>query len=206
MSLRGTLRVEAPPPPSAEALIRIADCNRPDLAAYRLGVGRAVAEVELAKAERFEDVFLLVTPLTYTNYAPVGEHNASSWSVGGVVSIPLFNKNQGNIAKARTNVAQSRAELASLERRVASDVRRARNEYEVTGAAIAKLERDVLPKSRRLRDETARLFGRGAEDTVAFLNAQRDYNEVIRQYRADLTRHRRAMLRLNTAVGMRILP
>ena len=32
------------------------------------------------------------------------------------------------------------------------------------------------------------------------------YNEVVRQYRDALVRHRRSMLDLNTAVGARVLP
>ena len=50
------------------------------------------------------------------------------------------------------------------------------------------------------------LYTQGQENIVTYLNAQRDYNEVVRQYRDTLIRHRRSMLRLNTAVGQRILP
>ena len=37
-----------------------------------------------------------------------------------------------------------------------------------------------------------------------YLEAQQDFNDVVRQYRDALIRHRRAMLDLNTAVGERI--
>ena len=39
-----------------------------------------------------------------------------------------------------------------------------------------------------------------------FSESQRDYNETIRDYRDALVRHRRAVLDLNTAVGVRLLP
>ena len=39
-----------------------------------------------------------------------------------------------------------------------------------------------------------------------YLDAQQDFNEVVRQYRDALVRHRRAILDLNTAVGERVLP
>jgi cobalt-zinc-cadmium efflux system outer membrane protein len=39
---------------------------------------------------------------------------------------------------------------------------------------------------------------------VDYLNAQRDYNDVARQYLEALARQRRAVLRLNTAVGCRL--
>jgi cobalt-zinc-cadmium efflux system outer membrane protein len=40
----------------------------------------------------------------------------------------------------------------------------------------------------------------------AYVNARRDYNETVSHYRDTLIRHRRSMLRLNTAVGLRVLP
>ena len=43
-------------------------------------------------------------------------------------------------------------------------------------------------------------------DELAFLTAERDYDQIVRQYRDALVRHRLAMLRLNTAVGSRIMP
>jgi cobalt-zinc-cadmium efflux system outer membrane protein len=46
----------------------------------------------------------------------------------------------------------------------------------------------------------------GEEDVNAYYSAERDYNEIVRQYRDALLRHRRSMLRLNTSVGQRILP
>lgn len=43
-------------------------------------------------------------------------------------------------------------------------------------------------------------------DIVDFLNAQGEYNDLVRQYRDTLVRHRRSMLDLNTALGYRLLP
>ena len=60
----GTLHDLAHPPPPTEELVRLALCNRPDLAAYRLGVWSATANVELQRRERFPDVFAASIPLT----------------------------------------------------------------------------------------------------------------------------------------------
>ena len=97
LAVRGTIRDAGPPPPSVDDLAKLAVCNRPDVVAYRRGVKRAMADVQLARRERFEDVFLFYTPYAFQNYAYQGLQSATSWSVGGLVSIPLFNRNQGNI-------------------------------------------------------------------------------------------------------------
>jgi len=41
---------------------------------------------------------------------------------------------------------------------------------------------------------------------MAYLDAQREYNEFVRQYRDTLIRRRRAILKLNTVVGQRLFP
>jgi cobalt-zinc-cadmium efflux system outer membrane protein len=206
LDVRGSARDEAAPPPPEEDLIRLALCVRPDVVAYRLGIQRARSDVRLARKERFEDVFLLYTPYQFTNYAHEGQKSATGWSVGVLVSLPLLNRNQGNIARAERSELQSRIELGGLERQVVGEVQRACQEYRTTRSAVQKLERSILPRARRLRDEKFRLYSEGQEDITAYYNAERDFNEIVRQYRDALIRHRRSMLRLNTAVGQRVLP
>ena len=206
LEIRGSIRDEAAPPPPPDDLGRLALCVRPDVVSYRLGVRRAQEDVRLQQAERFPDVFVLYTPYGFRNNAPVDEKSATSWSIGALVSIPILNRNQGNIRRAEHNVVQTQIELSGLEKQVLSDVERAYLEYASTHAAVQRLERGILPRARRLRDRKFALYTQGQEDIVTYLNAQRDYNEVVRQYRDTLIRHRRSMLRLNTAVGQRILP
>jgi cobalt-zinc-cadmium efflux system outer membrane protein len=206
LELRGTLRDLAPPLPPLAELRALALSNRPDVIAFRLGVVRAEADVRLARANRLSDVFLLCQPFTYQNNAPYGTGSATSWALGLTVPLPIFNRNQGNIQRATINVSQTQIELAALERQVISDVEVALNEYEVTRAAVRRLETELIPTARKVRDDTYRLFMGGEVENLEYLNAQRDYNEVVRQYRDYLARHRRSMLDLNTALGIRLLP
>ena len=206
LEVRGSLRDDLAPPPPPEELAKLALCVRPDIVSYRLGIRRAQADVTLQRAERFPDVFVLYTPYGFRNNAPVDEKSATSWSVGALVSIPLFNRNQGNIRRAEHTVMQTQIELTSLERQALSEVERASLDYASTRSAAERLERGILPRARRLRDQKYTLYTQGQENIVSYLNAQRDYNEVVRQYRDALIRHRRSMLRLNTAVGQRVLP
>lgn len=206
LAIRGTIRDLVPPPPPVDDLVRLAVCNRPDVVAYRRGVQRASADVRLAQRERFEDVFLFYTPYGFQNNAYLGLQSTTSWSLGGLVSIPLFNRNQGNIARAKEGVVQARIELSGVERQAASEVRRAALDYETTGRAVRRFEADILARARRQRDETHRLFTEGERTVSDDFNADRDYNDTVRQYYDSLIRHRRSMIRLNTAVGQRILP
>jgi cobalt-zinc-cadmium efflux system outer membrane protein len=205
IELRATLRDKAPQP-SRDEMRTMALANRPDLMAYRLGIARAQSDVRLAQAERYSDVFLLYSPWELRNNTPTGSQNATSWSVAAFGSVPLFNKNQGNIRRAQINVNQTQTELEALERHVIAEVDRVYAEYVASRDAVDRIEHGILPRSRHVRDITAHLVRAGQASAVDYLGAQRDYNEVVRQYRDALIRHRRSMLKLNTAVARRIVP
>jgi outer membrane protein, heavy metal efflux system len=206
LRIRGTIHETSPPPPPVDELIRIALDYRPDVAAFRLGIARAEAEVKLARANRMSDVFLVYQPYTFQNNSPFLRESATSWALGATVPLPLFNRNQGNIERAKINVTQTAVELAEREQLAANDVRQAERQYVLTRKALDRIDAKLLPAARRARDDAYRLYMRGEEEAIVYLNAQREYNEAARQYRDMLVRHRRSMLQINTAVGLRILP
>lgn len=207
IDLRGTIRDLAPPPPPTAELVRLALSQRPDVIANRLGVRSAMANVDVQRRERFPDVFALYTPYAFdANNGDPGAKGATSWGAGIFATVPLFNRNQGNIRRAERNVHQTQLEVSGLERQVVAEVDGAALEYDSSRAAVERFERTILPRAKRLRDDKYRLYSSGEEGLITYLNAQRDYNESIRQYRDILIRHRRSMLSLNTAVGQRILP
>ena len=203
---QGALRTEFPPPPTAEDLSALALRCRPDLRAARLGIDRAGAEVALQRANRFDDVFLFYDPITIQDNSPYGKESASSWAVGLTFALPIFNRNQGNIARAESNMNQTRLELASLERRVAAEVRLAEREYRRSREALEQLERDVVPRAVALATRKMAEFTAGQIDADDLQDHLDTAGDVVQSVRDALLRHRRAMLDLNTAVGLRILP
>ena len=206
LELRGAIRDTSPPPPPRDDLVGMALGSRPDLAAFRLGVQRAQADVRLLRKERISDVFLLYSPYEFRNNAPTGGQNATSWSIGAMGTIPLYNRNQGEIRRATLNVAQTRTAMAAIERQIMLEVDRAELEYRASRYAVERIERDILPRSHAVRDAAYRRFSTGEQSIVDYLNAQKQHNEVIRQFRDAALRHRRSMLHLNTVVGQRVLP
>jgi cobalt-zinc-cadmium efflux system outer membrane protein len=199
LETRGSIHDRLPPPPPVDELIRMALVVRPDLAAFRLGIARAQADVRLAERNRFQDVYLLYQPYTF-------EGGVRSWALGATVPLPVYNRNQGNIERAKINVSQVNTELSAQEQRVIAEVRKADREYSLTRTIVARIERELLPDALRVRDTVYRQFTLGEVDAIAYLNAQKAYNDVVRQYRDTVVRHRRSMLRLNSVVGQRLLP
>jgi cobalt-zinc-cadmium efflux system outer membrane protein len=204
--IRDQLRDDRALPRAEDELIQIAMQSRPDLAAFRLGLRRAESEVVLAKRERLSDFYLLYQPYTLQDNRPFGLKSPLSWALGITAPMPIYNRNQGNIERAKLNVSQTQVELAALERQIADEVAEAVREFQLSLDAFLEIEREVLPASRRVRDAALRRFQGGQTSVIEFLEAQKDFNQRVRDYRDALVRHRRAMLDLNTAVGERLLP
>jgi len=204
--IRGRLRSQRLQIPPIEELVARAQACRPDLVAFRLGVERARSEVRLARANRMEDAFLLYQPFTAQEGLDPGDRASYSWAMGVTLPLPVFNRNQGNIARAEHTVLQTRSQLANLERQVMLEVQRAEAAYDVTLATLERIEEEILPAARENLELALRGAEPGAAGTISKIEAQRAYGEISRQYLEALVRHRRSMFQLNTAVGERVLP
>ena len=202
----GPIHDTAPLPPCVDDLVRLALRIRPDLAAYRLNLNRAQAQVDRTRAERMEDVILFYTPYQIQDFPGQTAQAALGWEAGSLIVLPVFDRKQGDIARANIEVRQTQTEVQGAEQQVINEVRQAATDYAVSRQSVERYERDILPGSRSVRAEKQRLFTSGREGIDVWLAARKDYNDVVRQYREVLLRHRRAMLKLNTVVGQRLLP
>jgi cobalt-zinc-cadmium efflux system outer membrane protein len=206
LEVRGSMRLETPEVPPIDQLISLAQSHRPDLAAQRLGIERARSELSHECSERFSDAYLLYTPFAYRDNSQTGEQNSTSWGAGLFVSAPLFNRNQGNIRRAKLNIGQSQNEAEALQREVLAQVREADRELRNSAEDLRRLEQVTLPAVRRKRDKARARLQSGRISADAFLAVQRDTTSLVRYYRDTLARHRRNSLKLNTTVGLRLLP
>jgi cobalt-zinc-cadmium efflux system outer membrane protein len=206
LELRGSISDTAPLPPPVGDLRRIALESRPDVISYRLGVTRAEADVRLARANRYSDVFVLWQPYTWQDNTPYGLKSQVSWSLGLTVPLPIFNRNQGGIQRAILNVDQTKTELADLERQALIDVEKAALEYKVTRQEVEDLRDQVIPAAIQVREDARKLYLAREKSAGDLISAQLEFNQIAKQYLDTAIRHRRSMLGINTAIGRRILP
>jgi outer membrane protein, heavy metal efflux system len=206
LEVRGSLADTAPPPPPLAELVQLAQDSRPDVASYRLGIQAALANVKLQRANRFSDAYLLYQPYTFQNNAPYGKQSGTSWAIGITVPLPLYNRNQGNIDRARIAVTQTQQQLALIERRLVTEVQQALGEYAASGRIVNHIRDRVLPGLKRAYEDRQELFREGEINKFVYLDAQRKYNDTVKAYLDSEARHRRSMLDLNTVVAQRIMP
>ena len=133
----------------------------------------------------------------YQNNAPFGKQSGTSWALGITVPLPIYNRNQGNIERARINVDQSQI---AVERTWSggsiTEVQQAVNEYAVSGQIVRRHPRPGHARARsELRDDQLRALSRkGSRRKFVFLDAQRKYNDTVKAYLDAAVRHRRSML------------
>jgi outer membrane protein, heavy metal efflux system len=181
-----------------EDLQQMALQNRPDFRAAQQGVTAAKSQYELAKAVGKVDV-------TGTfDYDHVSDTNTGSFF--GSFQIPIFNRNQGEIA--RTNYAINQAqelELAASDQ-VLSDVLTAYEGVRDNDQVVSLYLGGYLNVAQQSRDITEYSYKRGAASLLDFLDAERSYRATQLGYRQSLGSYLSAVEQLREAVGTRNLP
>ncbi|HEY6251989.1 MAG TPA: TolC family protein [Candidatus Angelobacter sp.] len=172
--------------------------QRPDLRAARLGVTAAQSQINLAKANGKQD---LNVTANYTHLS-----GTSSGSFFFSIPLPVFNRNQGEIARSRLVLTQADFSAKAAEETVLTDVR---NAYEAVkdNEEIANLYRSgYLDQAKESRDITEFSYRQGAATLLDFLDAERSYRATELAYRQVLASGMLALEQLRQTVGVRALP
>ena len=171
---------------------------RPDLQAANQAVVAAQSRYMLAKANGKRD-------LTFTSgYSHVGYAHDASFSVN--MEIPLFDRNQGEIARTHAAITQTEEDKTATQQAVMTDVATA---YEAvkTGEGILKLyQSGYLKESKESLDISRYAYQRGAASLLDFLDAERSYRSTEMTYRETLATYMLAVEQLHEAVGTRPMP
>jgi outer membrane protein, heavy metal efflux system len=192
--------------PPTEELIRIALGQRPDLKAYRLGVERAQLDRLKTLIEPLNQVQFRLWPELTAGAGTRKQGNALSGSMSSYIAFPTAVLNQGKLKRASINVEQARAELANVERAVVLEVRQARLEYDQARSAFDRVQNEIIPNTRSIRDALYRRYIGGEASAADYLVSQREFNDGISQYLTASIRLRRSALAINTATGESIMP
>jgi cobalt-zinc-cadmium efflux system outer membrane protein len=172
--------------------------NRPDLRAAQLGMTAADSQHQLAKSNGKQDVTVS------SNYSHVNAISAVTFSVS--MPLPIFDRNQGEIARTRFVMSQAQQQQEAARGQVLTDVKDA---YEgvVEGDRIVRYFRTgYLDAAQRSRDISEYSFRRGATALLDFLDAERTYRATQLAYRQAIATYLQALEQLKEAVGTRSLP
>jgi cobalt-zinc-cadmium efflux system outer membrane protein len=172
--------------------------QRPDLRAAQLGITAAQSQLSLAKANSKQD--LNVTAL----YSHVTGSSSASFFFN--IPLPVFNRNQGEIARTRFVISQAQFTAAQAEQTVRTDVKNAFESVQDNAQIVELYQSGYLDQAKESRDITEFSYRQGAAPLLDFLDAERSYRATQLAYRQVLANYMLAMELLRQAVGVRSLP
>jgi cobalt-zinc-cadmium efflux system outer membrane protein len=170
---------------------------RPDLQAARRSVTSATSQIGLAKANAKQDL-----NVTF-DYGHVNASNVGAFYFN--VPLPIFNRNQGEVARTYFVLTQSQFLETAAEQQVMTDVR---NAYEALRNNIEVVElynKGYLQQAQQSLDITQFSYQHGAASLLDFLDAERTYRATELSYRQALATYMSALEQLRQAVGTRDL-
>jgi outer membrane protein, heavy metal efflux system len=171
---------------------------RPDFRAAKFGITAAQSQILLAKANAKVDVNGTV------DYTHVAAENTASFFVN--FPLPIFNRNQGEIARTGYALTQAQELQQSASDTVLSDVANAYEAVRSNDEVVLLYSSGYLKQAQDSRDISEYAYKRGAASLLDFLDAERSFRSVQLAYRQALGSYMTALEQLKEAVGTRNLP
>lgn len=175
----------------------------PELKVAQAGVERSRAMLARARAERIPDLFLRGgLGYNYERFGPMspslaGRRKGPEGRLEVGVSVPIFNRNQGGIAAAESEMAIAEGDLQRLQlvlrSRFASGFREYRNAHQM----VERYRTQVVPRARQAYQMYLSSFRQMAAAYPQVLIAQRTLFQVEVEYA------RAVVLLQQSAVGLR---
>lgn len=170
---------------------------RPDLRAAKSDQARSVADLRLQLANAKVD------------YTVSGEYHRQA--AGGLVGnaygiyfsapLPIFNRNQGEVARAQAQQQQLDAKTKALEADIAGELEAAFSEYTSARRIVERIETDMLAQARDVRTTMEYSYRRGEASFVEFLDAVRAFNDTTQSYNEARADYARSLYELDAISG-----
>ncbi|BDC50820.1 cellobiose phosphorylase [Bryobacterales bacterium F-183] len=196
MEVAGTLRRDVIAD-SQEELNRLALTRRPDYLSDQQSQARSRADLRLQLANGKVDYTI------GTEFTRQSAWGISGNSVGLYFSMPLrvFNKNQGEIARAQREIILAGARANALESSIQTEVDKAYRQYVVSRQLLTNVETEMLAKARSVRDTTEYSYKRGEASLVEYLDAQRAFNDAMQTANDARANYARSLYLIDTVSG-----
>lgn len=169
---------------------------RPDLQAARVRIAQAEKMLTLAQRLAIPDV----TVSAYYQSDP-GNYFTNSAGVGISVPLPLFYKQEGEIAQAHVGVNSAELAVRQIEQTIRGDVMKALAVWQSADAIAKRFEAEVLTRIQNLRQEQEFAYQQGAIGLLDLLDAERGYKAMMLDYYTALANRSNAWADLLMAYG-----
>jgi len=182
--------------PGRDEIQRLAAERRPDLGALRRDTERAVAEWKSQIAQARPDYTL---GAEYIRQQVNAKANSLSFEIG--IPIPVFNRNQGEIARAAAEQRQAELRLRALEANIAGEIDAAWRQLVTARDLLHSIETRMLQQARQVRDITEFSYRRREATLLELLDAQRAFNETMQAHNEARAEYARSLYVVDSISG-----
>jgi cobalt-zinc-cadmium efflux system outer membrane protein len=201
--------VDSATPVAGESGFTAAALNLNALHAQALQSSTAVqvAERSVGLAERriaLEQARAAIELTPFAGYKRLGPDNTILFGVA--VPLPLFDRNQGGIARARAEAGLARTELMQARTRILAEVESEFRAWESARDRVLVFERQLLAQADESRTIALAAYREGAVDLLAVLEAERARTDIRQHYLQALFDFQASLVLLEAATGTDVQP
>jgi cobalt-zinc-cadmium efflux system outer membrane protein len=188
--------------------------ERADLQAAVIGERLGTARIDLARSQAVPDVAASVRYSRSKGLVDLPENlgggdltdTDSELTFGVSIGLPVFNRNQGEIASAVGEREQARRQREFLEATIKRDVAVAYRQYRAAAEKLVLYATQILPRAEANLQTVRTAYGAGEFSVFEVVNEQRRLNEAVTGYNQTLRDYYNALAQLETALGIPLPP
>lgn len=190
--------------------------NRPDLQSAETSRLKAAADVRLAQANRWPDPTIGTSYLHTGNempgpswFEPLYPKGNSSNAMGfGIASIqiPIFNRNQGEIARTKSEQLRADFLTEATKNQVIQDVESSYAAFVSSRERVRLYEETYVSAAKESLEIEDFSFHKGGASVLDFLDAERTNRATQLAYRQQLAAYLNDLAQLQTSAGLDLTP
>ncbi len=195
--------LSAQPLPVEEALL-LAEQNRPDIISLRLQIEKAAKDIHTEKTKAYPTVTPLLDYTHQFQQKAIGFPDADSWMMALSMTLPVFDRNQGNIAKAESTRVQNLHNLQTGIVELRAEIVQVVREFQTAYRNATAVASEQLKLATDVRDRIAKRYAEGGGSLLEVLDAQRNYRDTYRLYITSRANYWRSVYRFHSALGKQV--
>ncbi|HXG84263.1 MAG TPA: TolC family protein [Pyrinomonadaceae bacterium] len=187
--------------------------ERADLQAAIIGERLGSARINLAKSKATPNIAAAVRYSRSKEIIDLPEtvggrltDKSNELTFGVSIDIPIFNRNQGEIASATGERLQATRNREFLEATIKRDVAVAYRQYRAAAEKLVLYATQILPRAEANLQTVRAAYGLGEFSVFEVVNEQRRLNENVTGYNQTLRDYYTALAQLEMALGIALPP
>lgn len=148
----------------------------PDIHAAQVAIDRAHINVQRQVVEPIPNLTLSA------GYVRQNQNRSNDATIGISLPVPLWNKNQGNIAAAKGQLGEAYQRVGQVENELADRVAQAHRDYSSARMRVERYRDVILPKARETYELSLKAYQGGAFEYLRVVEAQRSMANAALEY------------------------